>query len=294
MTALGKKVLSILIVVVLGVIALVIRNLVVRTTVGTVENLLAPDSTTSPTEPADWTPGSCLLVASQPTLPSTVKYPSEAEKRAKEQAMTRYAPAACSDPRAFSRIIAFGTPQPGNPAEATCPDNSDGDYLPDNGDRMVCTRNLRPPHPGDPGGGGGAVVVGDCVAVSSSDGNEVTNDEVSEQPCDPGGWFAQVLARVDAPDQCPPVTVSRVSLADGRKGPVLCLVPGEHGGLATAGECLSLPGNAYTPAYKVDCGERLADRVLALAGPAQACPAGTELRLRESGYDTELCLASAH
>jgi hypothetical protein len=44
----------------------------------------------------------------------------------------------------------------------------------------LCLRNLRPPHPGAPGKGGGAIVVGDCVSLSAS-------GTATEVPCDGSG-----------------------------------------------------------------------------------------------------------
>ncbi|MEU4156961.1 hypothetical protein [Actinoplanes sp. NPDC026670] len=43
----------------------------------------------------------------------------------------------------------------------------------------VCARNLKPPHPGDPGMGGGIIEVGDCL---HGDGKNV-----AEAPCDGSG-----------------------------------------------------------------------------------------------------------
>ncbi|MGI8329313.1 hypothetical protein ACRYCC_05065 [Actinomadura scrupuli] len=44
----------------------------------------------------------------------------------------------------------------------------------------LCLRNLRPPHPGDPGKGGGGIIVGDCVNVDSA-------KLVTEVPCNGSG-----------------------------------------------------------------------------------------------------------
>ena len=70
-------------------------------------------------------------------------------------------------------------------------------------DRILCARALYPPHPGDPGAGGGQVVAGDCVAV--------TDDEtVTETPCDGSGDHPaemKILAVVNHPDKCPDGTV---------------------------------------------------------------------------------------
>lgn len=47
---------------------------------------------------------------------------------------------------------------------------------------FACVRNLKPPHPGDPGGGGGPdIVVGDCVHSKDN------LAKVEETPCDGSG-----------------------------------------------------------------------------------------------------------
>ncbi|MER6611547.1 hypothetical protein ABT282_38310 [Streptomyces sp. NPDC000927] len=43
------------------------------------------------------------------------------------------------------------------------------------GEGYACMRNLKPPHPGDPGGGGGPrIEIGDCVHSDPKEGNAVT------------------------------------------------------------------------------------------------------------------------
>ncbi|GAA3483861.1 hypothetical protein [Streptomyces yanii] len=43
------------------------------------------------------------------------------------------------------------------------------------GEGYACMRNLKPPHPGEPGGGGGPrIEVGDCVSGGSKDGDVIT------------------------------------------------------------------------------------------------------------------------
>lgn len=68
---------------------------------------------------------------------------------------------------------------------------------------ILCARNLYPPHPGDPGAGGGLLVAGDCAALTE-------DDEVVETPCDGSGDHAaqlKVLAIVTNPDDCPDGTI---------------------------------------------------------------------------------------
>ncbi|MEY9968659.1 hypothetical protein ABIA33_006743 [Streptacidiphilus sp. MAP12-16] len=68
---------------------------------------------------------------------------------------------------------------------------------------IACLRNLRPPHPGDPGGGGGIdIVVGDCMYGSGS-------GVVQETACDGSGAHPPVyliVALVARDRDCPPGT----------------------------------------------------------------------------------------
>ncbi|MFG2642880.1 hypothetical protein ACGFYP_18180 [Streptomyces sp. NPDC048370] len=81
----------------------------------------------------------------------------------------------------------------------------------------ACMRNLEPPHPGDPGQGGGPhTVVGDCV--SSSGGGRVR-----ETACDGSGERPpafRVASAVTSRDHCPSTTALFVAL--GGERPVGC------------------------------------------------------------------------
>ncbi|MFI9192530.1 hypothetical protein ACIG0A_24925 [Streptomyces californicus] len=81
----------------------------------------------------------------------------------------------------------------------------------------ACMRNLRPPHPGDPGQGGGPLtVVGDCV-TAAGDG------EVTETACADAGGRApryRVESAVGRRAQCPDDTDLYVSLRGAK--PVGC------------------------------------------------------------------------
>lgn len=85
---------------------------------------------------------------------------------------------------------------------------------------FACMRGLRPPHPGDPGGGGGPrTIVGDCV-YGTGEG------EVRETPCDGVGAHApeyEVTDAVERRAQCPASTGLYVRLR-GEK-PVGCARP---------------------------------------------------------------------
>ncbi|ARX83635.1 membrane protein [Streptomyces alboflavus] len=77
----------------------------------------------------------------------------------------------------------------------------------------ACMRNLEPPHPGDPGAGGGPrTVVGDCV-------HEAGRGQVRETACDGSGRRApeyRVAAAVPSRDLCPAGTELYVALGGGR------------------------------------------------------------------------------
>ncbi|MGW2559002.1 hypothetical protein ACWCXB_07085 [Streptomyces sp. NPDC001514] len=81
----------------------------------------------------------------------------------------------------------------------------------------ACMRNLEPPHPGDPGGGGGPhTVPGDCVYTSRK-------GQVKETACDGSGEQRpefEVASAVQKRSQCPPATDLYVQL--GGERPVGC------------------------------------------------------------------------
>ncbi|MFJ9346746.1 hypothetical protein [Streptomyces sp. NPDC101237] len=81
----------------------------------------------------------------------------------------------------------------------------------------ACMRALEPPHPGDPGGGGGPhTIVGDCVYGSG-------HGQVRETACDGSGRHRpqyKVVRAVTARDRCPASTALYVRL--GGAQPVGC------------------------------------------------------------------------
>lgn len=137
----------------------------------------------------------------------------------------------CRSEKAVATVLArhLGTPSSGPP----CPDATDFVlHVSETGtgarSRLTtgyaCMRNLEPPHPGDPGRGGGPLtVVGDCVTASRA-------GEVTETACaDTGGRAPRyrVESAVRRRAQCPGTTDLFVALGGDR--PVGCArrSPGE-------------------------------------------------------------------
>ncbi|WP_399885240.1 hypothetical protein ACGH7X_14120 [Streptomyces sp. BBFR51] len=137
----------------------------------------------------------------------------------------------CDSERAAARVVARedGRASNGPPCPATTDfvlhiseprpsADEDGDGTVPRG--YACMRKLLPPHPGDPGGGGGPrTVVGDCVR-DSGDGR------VRETACDGKGEKApryQVVRAVAERADCPASTGLYVRL--GGERPVGCARP---------------------------------------------------------------------
>ncbi|MFD4347646.1 hypothetical protein ACFWQ6_22765 [Streptomyces coelicoflavus] len=137
----------------------------------------------------------------------------------------------CDSERAAARVVARedGRARDGPP----CPDTTDfvlhiSEHRPsgdEDGDGAVprgyaCVRRLRPPHPGDPGGGGGPrTVVGDCV-------RDIGGGRVREAACDGEGTRGQrfkVVEAVAVRADCPASTALYVRLGGTR--PVGCARP---------------------------------------------------------------------
>lgn len=144
---------------------------------------------------------------------------------------TSFTEVSCASERAAARVTARhdGTARDG----PLCPPTTDfvlhiSEQWPaadEDGDGTVprgyaCMRHLQPPHPGDPGGGGGPrTVVGDCVYA-------LDGGRVRETACDgngPGEPEFKVTKAVDARSRCPASTALYVGL--GGAAPVGCAVP---------------------------------------------------------------------
>lgn len=144
---------------------------------------------------------------------------------------TSFTEVPCTGERAAARVVARhdGTVRDG----PRCPGTTDfvlhiSEQRPaadEDGDGAVpqgyaCMRNLQPPHPGDPGGGGGPrTIVGDCVY-------DLGDGKVRETRCDGEGEHApqyRVTKAVNTRSKCPASTALYVRL--GGTSPVGCARP---------------------------------------------------------------------
>ncbi|CAL9463610.1 hypothetical protein SUDANB140_02694 [Streptomyces sp. enrichment culture] len=137
----------------------------------------------------------------------------------------------CDSGRAAARVVARedGRASSGPPCPATTDfvlhiserrpsADEDGDGAVPRG--YACMRKLRPPHPGDPGGGGGPrTIVGDCV-------RDTGDGKVHETACDAEGEKKpqyEIVRAVTERSACPAATALYVSL--GGERPVGCARP---------------------------------------------------------------------
>ncbi|MCI3276609.1 hypothetical protein [Streptomyces cylindrosporus] len=133
---------------------------------------------------------------------------------------TSFTEVPCTSERAAARVVARfdGTVGSGPLCPATTDfvlhisqqspgSDEDGDGAVPQG--YACMRNLEPPHPGDPGGGGGPrTIVGDCVYGSGS-------GQVRETACDGSGKRKpqyEVVKAVGKRADCPAATALYVHL----------------------------------------------------------------------------------
>ncbi|MGH9212397.1 MAG: hypothetical protein ACRD2C_17220 [Acidimicrobiales bacterium] len=123
-------------------------------------------------EQVGWEVGACVMptggvATTLPTLPPDVEVPPEVEDM--REGTQEVEPVACSDDRTFARITHMGeTVDTGigelGLTDGGCPDDTDTAFIAETSNslglesQVACTRNLEPPHPGDPGGGGGRLV----------------------------------------------------------------------------------------------------------------------------------------
>ncbi|WP_052310277.1 hypothetical protein [Streptomyces viridochromogenes] len=180
-------------------------------------------------EPAPGT--TTATVSPTPTRPSGYGAVFLAVGECSSFGTTSFTEVPCAGERAAARVVARhdGAARDGPRCPATTDfvlhiseqrpaSDEDGDGAVPRG--YACMRNLQPPHPGDPGGGGGPrTVVGDCV-YGSGDG------QVRETACDGEGEHEpeyEVTRAVDRRADCPASTALYVRLGGDR--PVGCARP---------------------------------------------------------------------
>lgn len=241
----------------------------------------------------DWGVGACVRMVSGPTDAQLARI-KDRQFRDQLAAARRYAPVDCADGQAVAKITKLGgtTGSNGRVVDSGCPPDTDlllgKTTLRTAGSQIYCARNLAGPHPGDPGNGGGDLMAGDCVVVSSSNGVRVTNDEIYDVPCD-SGYYAKVLATGATTAACPAAqTLSRLRVPN-RPGVLLCLGRGEHGLIAKPGECINRPSNTYYSPTAAACTGPIPFRLVALVDTPAQCPRGTHGG-PATGYDRTLCI----
>jgi len=267
-----------------SVVALVIVaaiGLAVRTALHKAAPAAAP-------QPVGWEVDACVRQVDGPTaIPSG----TDAASRVALLGWQTFEPVPCTDPRAESKIIALGAPFdaliPAKPFDPGCPEDTDAAYRPTGKlpfqKRVACVRNLKAPHPGDPGAGGGTnIIAGDCVFIVG-----MLDNGYEELPCDgPQGWFAQVVAVAPAPASCPArVTVSRLTYG---ATSFLCLGQGRGGTIAKPGDCVTEMGSTLAPIAHTAC-TASTRKLSSLVDKGKSCPSGTKPRW-SPGYDRNLCL----
>ncbi|MGW3988548.1 hypothetical protein [Streptomyces sp. NPDC004830] len=181
--------------------------------------------------PSGPTPGRTASVSPVPARPPGYGAVFLAVGECSSFGTTSFTEVPCSGERAAARVTArhTGTVRDG----PRCPPTTDfvlhlSEQRPssdEDGDGAVprgyaCMRNLQPPHPGDPGGGGGPrTIVGDCVYGSGG-------GQVRETACDGEGGEKpeyEVTRAVVRRTDCPGTTALYVRL--GGERPVGCARP---------------------------------------------------------------------
>ncbi|MFJ5728397.1 hypothetical protein [Streptomyces paradoxus] len=182
-------------------------------------------------DPATGRTGKTATASPVPTRPSGYGAVFLAVGECSSFGTTSFTEVPCTGERAAARVVARhdGTVRDGprcpaatdfvlHISEQRPASDEDGDGAVPQG--YACMRNLQPPHPGDPGGGGGPrTIVGDCV-YGSGDG------QVRETACDGEGERKpqyQVTQAVTERSDCPGSTALYVRL--GGKRPVGCARP---------------------------------------------------------------------
>jgi hypothetical protein len=198
----------------------------------------------------------------------------------------------CRSPDAFGRIIGVTDTSFDPVLEPNCPDQTDEFHVIWGSSRLACVRRLTPPHPGAPGGGGGILRAGDCVAPWSVGSIEV--------PCT-SPHYGRLLAREGDRAKCPAKTMEVLQLHASTRS-LACLDD-----LPVAGDCIMTErGSLVIGTVRVPCDHPPrpliegypAERVVARVGDSKGCPAGSNWwseeiypSVRIVGLPHVLCLA---
>jgi hypothetical protein len=180
--------------------------------------------------------------------------------------------AACDSSQAFGRIsklnrqeVLIGFDEP------DCPDDTDSFGRFDRKESTLsdvgCIRNLVPPHPGDPGGGGGILRAGDCIDSAVFLREVTCSAEAS-------GHLVGLAATAS---NCPPATLDLITRNAGHR-PVLCLDSGKD--VLAPGDCIADPSRSIFGSPKVSCDSvNRTAMVVARAQTAGGCPSATRSTL---------------
>lgn len=250
--------------------------------------LLSGDGDSASPKAAAWTVGSCVKQTAGPTsVPAT----TDPQKKAVLEGQRKFEPAGCGASDALSKIEALGAKVAAGaerPADDGCPDNTDEAYRVEGAAQILCARLLKGPHPGDPGGGGGNVVTGDCVIVLSTNSQRGANDQVAEDACATEHW-AKVLATAQQATGCTAEgTLSRIPLP-GKSEVVLCLGPSDKGAMPKPGDCADTTAEPKLPPLRADCGSKAGLwRFEGVADDAGKCTTGNTARTA-TGFDRKIC-----
>jgi hypothetical protein len=176
---------------------------------------------------------------------------------------------ACSSREAEARVLAVTAL--GDAGAEPCPLPTD-DIVPmvDAVTEYGCLRRLEPPHPGDPGRGGGIVRVGDCV------GDPDAGPPGQEAACGSPRDWATVAAIAVNRAHCAAPAVDFLTRPTNSSKPILCLARGP--GVMTAGDCVT--DQFVTELLEVRCGSpEAAFRVAARVAARGRCAARAESAL---------------
>ncbi|MEV0591606.1 hypothetical protein [Nonomuraea cavernae] len=172
-----------------------------------------------------------------------------------------------------SEVVAVAADPPGL---GECPDDTD-DVVRIGEARTACVRDFLAPHAGVPGGGGGVLRAGDCVAL---DGRE--------RPCSRPGWYGKAIAVTREAAGCPAGTLDTLT-ADG----VICL--GGGGRVLERGMCVARPARdvvTRSAITRVACSSgRAWAQVRSFESAPARCPKGSDHYLESrAAYRPVTCL----